>query len=327
MTSRNLRVRHSGGATTIDIGAEKSTAGGVARLIETAVGIPAAEQEWRCGFPPRPLSKLHSTDLLPSDIDMLHVGKVDSGSATVDFSVVVADAPADKSSAPTSTPETPGLDIVNDSTIDEPPLTDPEGFVVRRVIDADNSCLFNSIGYVLERSRTNAPQLRRKVADAVRSDPITYNDAFLGKDIDEYAAWIMKDSSWGGQIELSIFSRLFRTEIAAFDVIRFRYDIYGTEEGYKRRISVIYDGIHYDALAFCFDPSLPEDMDVTQFSPRDDNVMNRARALCAEQHRAKAFTDTSNFTLRCLVCQEGLVGQKEAAEHAKKTGHSNFSEY
>lgn len=32
--------------------------------------------------------------------------------------------------------------------------------VVRRVIDADNSCLFNAVGYVMEGSRARAPQLR-----------------------------------------------------------------------------------------------------------------------------------------------------------------------
>lgn len=32
--------------------------------------------------------------------------------------------------------------------------------VVRRVIDSDNSCLFNAVGYVMEGSRSRAPQLR-----------------------------------------------------------------------------------------------------------------------------------------------------------------------
>lgn len=30
---------------------------------------------------------------------------------------------------------------------------------------------------------------------------------------------------------------------------------------------------------------------------------------------------------RCGVCQIGLKGEKEAVEHAKATGHTNFSEY
>ena len=44
-------------------------------------------------------------------------------------------------------------------------------------------------------------------------------------------------------------------------------------------------------------------------------------------NEAKQFTDTTNFTLRCEVCQLGLRGEKEAQEHAKKTGHINFQEY
>ena len=52
------------------------------------------------------------------------------------------------------------------------------------------------------------------------------------------------------------------------------------------------------------------------------------RAFDARQaHEARQFTDVGSFTLRCGVCQVGVRGQKEAVEHAKATGHSNFSEY
>ena len=37
----------------------------------------------------------------------------------------------------------------------------PDGTaVVRRVIDSDNSCLFNAVGYVMEGTRAKAAQLR-----------------------------------------------------------------------------------------------------------------------------------------------------------------------
>ncbi len=40
-------------------------------------------------------------------------------------------------------------------------VTLPDGTaVVRRVIDADNSCLFNAVGYVMQGSRSRAPALR-----------------------------------------------------------------------------------------------------------------------------------------------------------------------
>ena len=55
--------------------------------------------------------------------------------------------------------------------------------------------------------------------------------------------------------------------------------------------------------------------------------MAGAAQLVARAHQARQFTDTASFTLRCGVCQIGLKGEKEAVEHAKSTGHTNFAEY
>lgn len=52
-----------------------------------------------------------------------------------------------------------------------------------------------------------------------------------------------------------------------------------------------------------------------------------AAELVAACHAARQFTDTANFTLRCGVCQIGLKGEKEAAQHAQATGHTRFAEY
>ena len=50
--------------------------------------------------------------------------------------------------------------------------------------------------------------LRRQViAEAVSSDPDTYNAGFLGKSPSDYARWIQDPSKWGGAIELSILSK------------------------------------------------------------------------------------------------------------------------
>ena len=56
-------------------------------------------------------------------------------------------------------------------------------------------------------------------------------------------------------------------------------------------------------------------------------ITEAAEQLVAALHSSKSFTDTANFTLRCGVCNCGLKGEKEAVEHAKQTGHQNFSEY
>jgi hypothetical protein len=36
-----------------------------------------------------------------------------------------------------------------------------EGIIVRRVIPSDNSCLFNAIGYVMDKDKNKAPELRQ----------------------------------------------------------------------------------------------------------------------------------------------------------------------
>ena len=352
---KGLRIRHSAGSTTIGVKGG-ATVKEVASLIEQSISISVKDQCWKVGFPPKPHSKLSPSNLLLENIDLIHVSKAATAEdATIEFAAEKKRAEAaaaeeeEKKSADSAdsnspkTTSTTGISsstlltpVTDDSNIETPGPIDPEGYVVRRVIDADNSCLFNSIGYALSnntnttarRNKNNAQYLRQMVATVVLQDPNTFHEAFLSRPPKEYADWIQKPDSWGGQIELSILSQLFRTEIAALDIIRNRHDVYGLDENYNRRILVMYDGIHYDALAFCLDPSLPEEMDVTQFAPTDYRaVMDRAAAVCAEQHRAKQFTDTSNFTLRCLVCQEGLQGQTDATEHAKKTGHTNFSEY
>ena len=56
-------------------------------------------------------------------------------------------------------------------------------------------------------------------------------------------------------------------------------------------------------------------------------IVKAATELVRRLHEAKQYTDTANFTLRCVVCQKGLRGEKEAQDHAKQTGHVNFTEY
>jgi hypothetical protein len=66
-------------------------------------------------------------------------------------------------------------------------ITLPDGSAVaRRIIDSDNSCLFNAVGYVMEHTRSKAQELRAVIAAVVAGDPVTYNEGFLGKENEEY---------------------------------------------------------------------------------------------------------------------------------------------
>jgi ubiquitin thioesterase OTU1 len=62
-------------------------------------------------------------------------------------------------------------------------------------------------------------------------------------------------------------------------------------------------------------------------SEQEASASAGAARLVAACHDARQFTDIANFALRCGVCQIGIKGEREAAEHAKATGHTRFSEY
>ena len=79
-----------------------------------------------------------------------------------------------------------------------------------------------------------------------------------------------------------------------------------------------------------YNEGAPKDMDITIVPAAGagaEAADAKARRVVGEAHAARQFTDTANFSLRCLVCQQGLKGEKEAVEHAKQTGHQNFGEY
>lgn len=150
---------------------------------------------------------------------------------------------------------------------------------------------------------------------------------------------------------MAILSEYYQTEIAAFDVATTRMDCYGQNKGYKQRVYLVYDGLHYDAFGLNYVPDGPEDFDTTIFSPHDDFVRCNALAVVQKLKEQHLFTDTATFRLVCGNCQAGtfsssmlvlrhmqikwsvarvlavLVGEKGATEHAMITGHTNFSEY
>ncbi|KAJ7516009.1 hypothetical protein O6H91_22G038600 [Diphasiastrum complanatum] len=185
--------------------------------------------------------------------------------------------------------------------------------------------------YVMEHNKHKAFELRKVIATTVMSDSETYTEAFLEMPNDAYCQWILNHEKWGGAIELSILSNYYGREIAAYDILTLRCDLYGQGKGYDERVMLIYDGLHYDALALAPFAGAPEGFDQTIFMVDKNGSIGIAATLAEkvvqEAQRNRRFTDIANFTLRCAVCQKGVVGQKEAIEHAKSTGHGNFQEY
>ena len=207
--------------------------------------------------------------------------------------------------------------------------------VIRKIIDADNSCLFNAIGYLVTKGRSDfSPDSYRSiVAQTILNNADgLYTEEFLGKDPKEYAAWIMDSSKWGGEIELSILSTQLGIEIAAIDISTGLVLVYGEGCDYPERVYVIYDGVHYDAIVQkritrAADPASVTPLEeVTAFSPTDSSILEEARNLANELKSQKKFVNLSGGELQCKVCFAVLTGQKAAVEHAKATGHQNFGQ-
>lgn len=224
------------------------------------------------------------------------------------------------------------LGIANAETLTlesrSPPAQPIPPQVILKEIPDDNSCLFNAIGYVLDdHSRSKAQYLRNLVAEYILARPIEFDEAVLGRNPSDYAAWITKKDAWGGAIELSVFSNIYSVEIASFDVQSGRMDLFGEGRGYENRVYLQYTGIHYEAFALALDPSLPEAAEITVFSASDDVILGQVKELVALARASHRFTDLAGFTLRCEICKSGLKGQTEAQRHAMQTGHASFVEY
>ncbi|XP_069798395.1 ubiquitin thioesterase OTU1 [Narcine bancroftii] len=272
--------------------------------VEEITGVPCALQKIMVGFPPSCLD-LHNGDMALKDCP------VKSGDT------LIVEEERDLMKTKASVPKF-GAECSYKNT--SPRLA-------RHVVPADNSCLFTSIHYVVEGgiSEPNcAPEMRNLIAQIVASDPDSYTEAVLGKSNQEYCKWICRNDTWGGAIEISILSKFYRCEICVVDTQTVRIDRFGEDVSYKNRVFLIYNGIHYDPLERQFED--PEKPPQTIFSTVDDAVLARALELGDEARSKRQFTDLNRFTLRCIICQKGLIGQIEAREHAKETGHTNFGE-
>ncbi|KAI9339381.1 hypothetical protein BDR26DRAFT_821001 [Obelidium mucronatum] len=211
------------------------------------------------------------------------------------------------------------------------PVTD--GFLKVREMKDDNSCLFHAVSHVLTNSQTSTQELRTIIATHISKHTQEYSATLLGRPIPEYVAWIQSPNSWGGAIELAIFSAHFETEIWSLDVATCRIDQFGEGSGYSKIVILFYSGIHYDAVVVSplqqesGDSGREFDMTVFGREQAEGQVKKAALELAQVWRRKRKFTDLSSFTLRCSVCRKGLTGQKEAQGHSIETGHGFFEEY
>lgn len=233
---------------------------------------------------------------------------------------VTTSSNAERSNSDNATISIPLTDAVETG-----PNGDFNGILLKKVVPADNSCLFTSIRFVLNGKVDNegSEMMRHIIAQEVAADPQQYNDAVLGKSNAEYCAWIQKADSWGGAIEVSILSNYYGIEIDVVDIQNAIINRFGEDKNFGLRVFLLFDGIHYDPL---YMETAQSAAPATIFPVEEQGVYQQAEQLANEAKSSRQFTNVDKFNLRCLQCDLMLVGQAQAQQHAKATGHANFGE-
>lgn len=210
-------------------------------------------------------------------------------------------------------------------------------------IPADNSCLFNAIDFLINETTLKGPLYYRKlVAEVIAAHPEIYNTDFLERTPADYITWILNADKWGGEIELSILSTRLCCEITVVDIQTTITLTYGGHSGYTRRIFLIYDGSHYDAIVQTrpgqetqrvFPPCNNNTNGNTHSSDNnsydnsdEDEYIVAIKGIARDRQRKRQFTNLRAGSLLCKQCDTIFVGEKQAVEHAKLTGHTNFGE-
>lgn len=308
MSKMMLKCTFSGGSHVIRDLTSDSSLQELLDSISKVSSIDGTCMKLKGGFPPKPIALEDKVALL-----------ADLGIRSGDSLHVEVGAPSSNSvptPAPSSNLQASGVNGYAGH------YTKPKRSILRKVVPANNSCLFASVGFLLQGDSgvTMATALRCVVADLIVNTPDQFPEIVLGKAPSEYASWIQNQQVWGGGIELAALAQHFNTEIHVVDTQSLRIDRFGQELGSQEKTYVIYDGIHYDAL-------YEATGHVTVF-PRDDGDIEKAAMLLATSaNKEHNFTDLANFSLRCSTCRLGLRGESDARLHAKNTGHSNFEEY
>ncbi|KAJ7087842.1 hypothetical protein C8R44DRAFT_836182 [Mycena epipterygia] len=356
-----VRLRHPKGVSTIQVAFDRDdfTVQDLQQEIYAVTEILPSRQNLKSGYPPRtltivpelPLSSLGITageQIIVSEIAEPSSGVARSNRPAAEpssspFLTPTSSSSSRASSGVSSVPSArppPASRASGPTPVASPPLASASGspdavetdgsFLVHRVVPDDNACLFASVALVFEQDTKKAQKMREIVADGIRKDPETYNEAILGMPPATYISKIIMPSTWGGAIELGILASHYRTEIASIDVETGRIDQFAPSgvESPENRCLLIYSGIHYDAATLAPMADAPSDWHQTVFPIQSSaDVLVAAKRLADVLRAKRAFTNTATFDLKCEVCGKGLKGEKGAQAHATETGHTRFGEF
>ncbi|CAH4035617.1 ubiquitin thioesterase OTU1 [Pieris brassicae] len=310
MASLAIRVKSKNGQQLLKDLTSESTVGELKMYLSSVTNVSCERISVLLGYPPKPL------DISNDEKKLSEIG-LKSGETLI---IEEKSVPATE----TSTQAINKKPVENGIAPHEPNDPCRPGILMKKVVPSDNSCLFTSIGFVLNGNvdTTVHTLMRQIIGMEVAGDQETYNEAMLGKPNAEYCAWIQQPSSWGGAIEVAILSRFYGIEMAVVDTLNAIINRFGEDKNYGQRVFLLFDGVHYDPLYL-------EQSDggiQTVFPAEDMDIYKEAEQLAKEAKSSRQFTDLNKFTLKCMICQKLLTGQVEAQKHAKETMHTNFGE-
>ena len=199
---------------------------------------------------------------------------------------------------------------------------------IRRFVDADNSCLFSSIAYLIDRGNYNETSsfvYRNMIVDYLFNND--FDESLLGESKEYYINHIANPNKWGGGIEIKIFTEIFKMQICVVDCQTNRVDLFGQDKDYENIIFIIYNGIHYDPLVMNFDEMIDSESDVTIFKTSDNDILNKFKEFGKQFTENGDFVDISNILLlECTDCKEKFHNKISATVHANNTDHWNFKQ-
>ncbi|CAL4151352.1 unnamed protein product, partial [Meganyctiphanes norvegica] len=311
--------------------------------IKDLTSILPERQRILIGFPPKPVKSTNSSSLSKVGIRNGEViivedvepalngveedsGALESSKAEVNIAPTIPLTSVQAAAAPKSSmaSKTPAASAAHKPTFNDEDLLAPQGILLKKVVPSDNSCLFASLYYLMNGQIDTGKlrEVRQVVANVIAAHPDLYNEGILEKSNKQYCDWILKDTSWGGAIELSILSEYYQIEIVAIDAKTGLLNRFGEDKFYPKRIIVMYDGIHYDPIHMeTFEGSIE-----TIFSSKESNILQQAQEIAEQAKHCGLYTDTNTFTLECKQCGFIIRGEEQALQHAKSTGHSKFEE-
>ena len=196
---------------------------------------------------------------------------------------------------------------------------------IRRYVDADHSCLFSSIAYLMNREEfddSSSYKYRMMIVEYLQNN--NCDDSLLGMSQVEYMNQIQELTSWGGQLETKMLSDILNVQIAVIDVQTNKDYIYGKD---NKRIYLLYNGVHYDPLVMNFSVDASNESDITIFDSNDSVILNKFKTYCSMFKQMGDFCDLSQLkNFECEECQNQFRSESDALVHAQNTNHWEFKQ-